>query len=150
MAINQPLSLLRYSSGYTLLDHRNTKKKHSQIERDREKQAIIDRKKAEQAKKDELVDLFKPIHVQQKVPFGVNPKTILCAFHKAGTCTKGDKCKFSHDLNVERKATKRDLYTDNRDDEKENGRSIAITLGRRCRRPEKISEKEENPRSKLD
>jgi len=26
MAINQPLSLLRYSSGYTLLDHRNTKK----------------------------------------------------------------------------------------------------------------------------
>ncbi|KAG0057851.1 hypothetical protein BGZ83_000038 [Gryganskiella cystojenkinii] len=90
------------------------------IERDREKQAIVDRKKAEQAKKDELVDLFKPIQVQQKVPFGVNPKTILCAFHKAGTCTKGDKCKFSHDLNVERKTVKRDLYTDNRDDEKKN------------------------------
>ncbi|KAF8938106.1 hypothetical protein BGZ47_008737 [Haplosporangium gracile] len=90
------------------------------IEREREKQAIVDRKRAEQAKKEELGDLFKPIQVQQKVPFGVNPKTILCAFHKAGTCTKGDRCKFSHDLNIERKTTKRDLYTDNRDEEKKN------------------------------
>ncbi|KAF9348112.1 hypothetical protein BGX26_000437, partial [Mortierella sp. AD094] len=90
------------------------------IDKEREKQAIVDRKRAEQAKKDELVELFKPIQVQQKVPFGVNPKTVLCAFFKAGTCTKGDKCKFSHDPNVERKTVKRDLYTDNRDDEKKN------------------------------
>lgn len=95
---------------------------NKQVEKEREKQAIIDRKRAEQAKKEELVDLFKPIQVQQKVPFGVNPKTILCAFHKAGTCTKGDKCKFSHDINIERKTMKRDLYTDNRDDEKKNGK----------------------------
>lgn len=85
------------------------------------------------------MDLFKPIHVQQKVPFGVNPKTILCAFHKAGTCTKGDKCKFSHDLNVERKATKRDLYTDNRDEEKKNGRSTLAIMERRRRRLERKS-----------
>lgn len=76
------------------------------------------------------MDLFKPIQVQQKVPFGVNPKTILCAFHKAGTCTKGDKCKFSHDINIERKATKRDLYTDNRDEEKKNGKAIGTWRGR--------------------
>ncbi|KAF9426791.1 hypothetical protein BGZ76_002593, partial [Entomortierella beljakovae] len=90
------------------------------LEKEREKQAIVDRKRAAQAKKEELNDIFKPVQVQQKVPFGVNPKTVLCAFFKAGTCTKGDKCKFSHDLNVERKTTKRDLYTDNRDDEKKN------------------------------
>ncbi|KAG0247302.1 hypothetical protein BG011_001708 [Mortierella polycephala] len=90
------------------------------VEKEREKQAILDRKRAEQAKKEEISELFKPIQVQQKVPFGVNPKTILCAFHRAGTCTKGDRCKFSHDLNIERKTVKRDLYTDNRDDEKTN------------------------------
>lgn len=92
-----------------------------QLDKEREKQAIVDRKRAEQAKKDELQQLFRPVQVQQSVPFGVNPKTILCAFFKAGTCTKGDRCKFSHDPNIERKTTKRDLYTDNRDEEKTNG-----------------------------
>ncbi|KAF9941420.1 hypothetical protein BGZ65_003422 [Modicella reniformis] len=90
------------------------------LDKEREKQALVDRKKAEQAKKDEIQQLFKPVQVQQSVPFGVNPKTLLCAFFKAGTCTKGDRCKFSHDLDVERKATKKDLYTDNRDEEKKN------------------------------
>jgi len=50
----------------------------------------------------------------QKVPFGVDPKTVLCQFFKAGQCQKGDKCKFSHDLAVERKSAKIDLYTDSR------------------------------------
>jgi peptide/nickel transport system ATP-binding protein len=30
----------------------------------------------------------------------VDPKSILCEFFRKGTCTKGFKCKFSHDLNV--------------------------------------------------
>lgn len=42
---------------------------------------------------------------------------MLCAFFKQGQCTKGDKCKFSHDLTLERKAEKRSLYCDMRDDE---------------------------------
>ncbi|PLN86894.1 hypothetical protein BDW42DRAFT_157919 [Aspergillus taichungensis] len=72
-----------------------------------------EKKAAEQAKK-ESAELFKPVHVQ-KVPFGVDPKTVLCIFFKQGNCEKGRKCKFSHDPNVERKAAKIDLYTDSRD-----------------------------------
>lgn len=55
----------------------------------------------------------------QKVPFGVDPKTVLCQFYKQGHCDKGKKCKFSHDLSVERKGEKKSLYTDTRDDEDE-------------------------------
>ncbi|KAL1886603.1 Translation machinery-associated protein 46 [Paecilomyces lecythidis] len=74
---------------------------------------------SEQAKR-EAAELFKPIQVQ-KVPFGVDPKTVLCVFFKQGNCEKGKKCKFSHDPSVERKAAKKDLYSDDRDvkDEKE-------------------------------
>lgn len=53
-----------------------------------------------------FVQLFKSVQVQQKVPFGVNPKTILL---QVWTILKGGqycKCKFSHDLNVERKSAK--------------------------------------------
>lgn len=32
-----------------------------------------------------------------------------------GQCTKGFKCKYSHDLDVERKTAKIDLFTDQRD-----------------------------------
>ena len=73
------------------------------------------KKKAEEQKKQELAELFKPVVQQQKVPYGVDPKTILCSFFKAGTCQKGTKCKFSHDLNVERKVEKINLYEDSRE-----------------------------------
>lgn len=46
---------------------------------------------------------------------GVDPKSILCEFFKVGQCTKGFKCKFSHDLNVQRKGEKIDIYSDKRD-----------------------------------
>ncbi|KAF2496266.1 zinc finger-containing protein [Lophium mytilinum] len=71
-------------------------------------------KKAAEAAAREVADLFKPVQVQ-KVPFGVDPKTILCQFFKKGHCDKGRKCKFSHDLAVERKGEKRSLYTDLRE-----------------------------------
>jgi hypothetical protein len=45
---------------------------------------------------------------------------VLCTFYKAGHCDKGTKCKFSHDLNVERKVEKKNLYADTRE-EKEAG-----------------------------
>nr|XP_032525619.1 zinc finger CCCH domain-containing protein 15 homolog [Danaus plexippus plexippus] len=64
----------------------------------------------------ELAMLFKPVQTQ-KVEKGIDPKSVVCTFFKQGQCTKGDKCKFSHDLSIERKAEKRSLYVDMRDDE---------------------------------
>jgi hypothetical protein len=87
------------------------RKEAEKLQKEKEKAA------AEQARK-ETAELFKPVQIQ-KVPFGVDPKTILCQFYKKGNCEKGKKCKFSHDLNVERKTEKRSLYTDNRDKEEE-------------------------------
>ncbi|KAK4047756.1 Translation machinery-associated protein 46 [Microbotryomycetes sp. JL221] len=86
--------------------------------KEKERQALLQKKEQERKKKEELQDLFKPIDiVQPKVPFGVDPKSVLCAFHKAGRCQKGSKCKYSHDLNQERKSEKASIYADQRDDE---------------------------------
>ncbi|KAL4782260.1 hypothetical protein BJX76DRAFT_297824 [Aspergillus varians] len=88
--------------------------KRKQLEKERRE---AEKRASEQAKK-EAMELFKPLQVQ-KVPFGVDPKTVLCMFYKQGHCEKGRKCKFSHDPNVERKAAKKDLYTDSRENEEE-------------------------------
>ena len=69
---------------------------------------------AEKRKKEEA-ELFKPIQTQ-KVPFGVDPKTVLCAFYRSSHCEKGAKCKFSHDMNVGRKVEKKNLYEDTREE----------------------------------
>ncbi|KAF2189734.1 zinc finger-containing protein [Zopfia rhizophila CBS 207.26] len=87
------------------------RKEAEKAQREKEKKA------AEEARK-EVADLFKPIQTQ-KVPFGVDPKTVLCQFFKKGNCEKGKRCKFSHDLAIERKAEKKSLYTDSRDKESE-------------------------------
>lgn len=79
-------------------------------------------KKLEKEKKlkeqKELALLFKPVQ-SQKIEKGTDPKSVVCAFFKQGQCTKGDKCKFSHDLTIERKAEKRSLYCDMRDDDED-------------------------------
>lgn len=87
------------------------KKEAEKLQREKEKAA------SEQAAK-EAAELFKPVQVQ-KVPFGVDPKTILCQFYKKGHCDKGRKCKFSHDLAVERKTEKKNLYADTREGDEE-------------------------------
>jgi len=81
-------------------------------QREREKKA------AEDAKRETEMLLNKPAQIQ-KVPFGVDPKTVLCIFYKKGNCEKGKKCKFSHDPEVERKVEKRNLYQDSRGEEEE-------------------------------
>jgi hypothetical protein len=66
----------------------------------------------------ELNQLFKPVvDKKAQVAAGVDPKSVVCQFFKAGTCTKGNRCKFSHDLSKERKAAKIDVYSDRRDGE---------------------------------
>lgn len=74
------------------------------------------KKEAALKAKDELNVLFKPV---QSVGKGVDPKSVVCLFFKQGQCTKGDKCKFSHDLTVARKTEKRNIFADERA-EKEN------------------------------
>ncbi|XP_064543210.1 zinc finger CCCH domain-containing protein 15 homolog [Drosophila montana] len=79
-----------------------------------------DKKKDDKEKKladqREMAMIFKPVQTQ-KVEKGTDPKSVVCAFFKQGTCTKGDKCKFSHDLSLENKVEKRSMYVDMRDSE---------------------------------
>ncbi|KTW27529.1 uncharacterized protein T551_03028 [Pneumocystis jirovecii RU7] len=81
-------------------------------EKEAQKKEQAERKLAEESKKIELAELFK--QPAQKVPFGVDPKSILCQYYKQGFCDKGKKCKFSHNLDVEKKSEKKDIYTDSR------------------------------------
>ncbi|KAK3989787.1 hypothetical protein QBC44DRAFT_308127 [Cladorrhinum sp. PSN332] len=73
-----------------------------------------EKKAAEDAKREAELLLNRPAQIQ-KVPFGVDPKTVVCIFFKKGNCEKGKKCKFAHDLAVERKVEKRNLYEDSRE-----------------------------------
>lgn len=78
------------------------------IEMEREK---VKKDKEEALKREhDMKALFKPVSAQQKVDDGVDPKTVFCAFFKQNLCKKGDRCKFSHDPECERKAAKRNIY----------------------------------------
>jgi hypothetical protein len=70
------------------------------------------KKAAEEQRQRELAELFAVAIKQPKVPVGVDPKSIVCEYFRHGQCTKGFKCKFSHDLAVERKTAKIDLFSD--------------------------------------
>ena len=74
-----------------------------------------EKKKAEQERQREIDELFAMTIKQPKLAPGVDPKSVVCEFFRHGKCTKGFKCKFSHDLAVERKGPKLDLYSDKRD-----------------------------------
>eukprot|EP01017_Pseudomicrothorax_dubius_P043893 TRINITY_DN7375_c0_g1_i10.p1 TRINITY_DN7375_c0_g1~~TRINITY_DN7375_c0_g1_i10.p1 ORF type:complete len:403 (-),score=174.52 TRINITY_DN7375_c0_g1_i10:943-2151(-) len=73
--------------------------------------------KEEEEKQALLASLYKSVEVinQREAAAGEDPKSIICAYYKQGLCQKGRKCKFSHDLDVEFKAAKIDIYTDQRD-----------------------------------
>ena len=90
-----------------------------QKKKDAEKEQKAKEKAAAEQAQREAAELFKPVQIQ-KVPFGVDPKTVVCQFFKKGHCEKGKKCKFSHDLDVARKTEKKNLYADMRDGEEED------------------------------
>jgi hypothetical protein len=73
------------------------------------------KKKAEEEAKREAAALFAVSIKQPKLPPGVDPKSVVCEYFRAGACTKGFKCKYAHDLAVERKTQKIDLFSDRRD-----------------------------------
>lgn len=66
---------------------------------------------------------------------GVDPKSVVCEFFRHGQCTKGFKCKYSHDLNVERKSAKIDLFTDQRELGGEGEEVRRACRGMRCGGP---------------
>jgi len=80
-----------------------------------EKQKKKEEKEAERKRNEEMQSLFKSVP-SQKVEQGVDPKTVFCAFFKQNLCKKGDRCKFSHDPECERKAAKRSIYQQKEDE----------------------------------
>jgi Zinc finger C-x8-C-x5-C-x3-H type (and similar) len=104
------------------------------LAKEREKELRAKAKAEEEKRLKEEAELFKPVQTAQKVPFGVDPKTVLCEFFKAGRCEKGSKCKFSHDRDVGRRVEKKNLYEDARED-KLTGASWVVMdriLNHRC------------------
>jgi hypothetical protein len=107
-AAKKTIAQLEASSGAA-----QKRKEAEKAAREREKKA------AEDAKRETDALLNKPAQIQ-KVPFGVDPKTVVCIFYKKGNCEKGKKCKFAHNLDVERKVEKINLYQDSRAEEEES------------------------------
>ncbi|MCJ1290206.1 hypothetical protein MMC34_001742 [Xylographa carneopallida] len=114
-----------------------------------EKEAREKEKVASEAAKREIAELFKPVQVQ-KVPFGVDPKTVVCIFYKQGNCEKGKKCKFSHDLSVERKGEKKNLYQDTREGEDEARRKDDMADWDEAKLREVVMSKHGNPKTTTD
>jgi len=76
-------------------------------------------KQGKQDREAELSSLFKAVVDTQKVPQGADPKSVICVHYKAGACSRGKKCKFSHDFEQVRKVAKLDLYSDPRAQERD-------------------------------
>ncbi|MCJ1324205.1 hypothetical protein MMC10_000867 [Thelotrema lepadinum] len=120
-----------------------------QKKKEAEKEAREKEKKAAEQAAKETAELFKPVQVQ-KVPFGVDPKTVVCQFWKKGNCEKGKKCKFAHDLAVERKVEKRDLYSDSRGKEDEENKKDEMADWDEEKLRQVVLSKHGNPKTTTD
>jgi len=97
--------------------NKSEKDKRAALADPNSKEARAKKKAEEEERQRELNEIFVATIKQPKVPAGVDPKSIVCEFFRKGACQKGFKCKFSHDLAVERKTAKADLYSDRRAEE---------------------------------
>jgi len=84
------------------------------------------------------------------VPFGVDPKTVVCQFYKQGNCEKGKKCKFSHDLSVERKVEKINLYQDTREAEEDRKKEDGMEDWDEEKLRQVVMSKHGNPKTTTD
>ena len=136
--------------------HMGKSTKQVKMEEAARKAKLEEKKLREEAKKEQAA-LFKTVIPETKVPVGVDPKSVLCEFFKAGKsdrntttlaprldpqttyphpgmcssscsllfffpfsslcvrCQKGDRCRFSHNMQVSLKSAKIDLYSDPRE-----------------------------------
>eukprot|EP00003_Mantamonas_plastica_P027248 TRINITY_DN579_c0_g1_i2.p1 TRINITY_DN579_c0_g1~~TRINITY_DN579_c0_g1_i2.p1 ORF type:complete len:404 (-),score=182.62 TRINITY_DN579_c0_g1_i2:107-1318(-) len=93
------------------------------------------KKAAKNAKKQKalMADMMMKSKIRQpKLAPGTDPKTVLCAFFKAGQCKKSEEeCIYSHDLDIEKKQAAKNLFVDARrkddDDEKDDSTSADWT-----------------------
>jgi hypothetical protein len=74
-------------------------KSADQKRKDAEKEQREREKKAAEEARRETAELFKPVQTQ-KVPFGVDPKTVVCQFFKKGHCDKGESSLMGFDSNM--------------------------------------------------
>ncbi|GKT29844.1 hypothetical protein ADUPG1_014235 [Aduncisulcus paluster] len=91
--------------------------------------------KKEKLRLEQMARLLRSTIVQPPLKEGQNPKDVLCEFFKHGMCTKGDRCKYSHDLDLEKKK-RASLYVDKRiikaaaeeEEEDAQGRGFKVNL----------------------
>lgn len=81
--------------------------KGNNVELNKARDAKKKAKEEKEARELEMNLLFRPT---QKIGAGADPKSVLCSFFVQGTCQKGAKCKFSHDMSLANKSEKRSLY----------------------------------------
>lgn len=85
---------------------------------DKLKEEIYNAKKKQEAEEEEnrlLAEVFAN-SVTKTVQNASGKEVVVCKLFEAGLCTKGKKCKFSHDVKTDHiKVDKMDLYTDQRD-----------------------------------
>lgn len=119
------------------------------------REALAKQKRKEEEKKlkaeaEKVLRQEGPPIVQPRVPFGVDPKSLTCNFWKAGRCDKGNRCKFAHELDAQRKQQKKDLYTDTREQKEEEKKNDTMDKWDQDRLNKVISMKHGNPRTTTD
>jgi len=99
------------------------------------------RKKKQKEEDAFLNSLAKSVAViKQDLPDkGKSYKTVMCALFQNGSCLDGDKCQFSHDINLEFNQGAFDIYTDLRDIKSEFGKEFELN---------KIAEEKERRKGK--